>query len=237
MSGIRSRFALTDALLAAIHKEILGGSTTLQQFGLRQSPVFVGESVHFQEVVHYIAPLLLPSASSTSTRWPMADGNGRVHRFLVNEVLQISELITRDSADRRACDRILEVVSRPLMDVMAGHYRFGKAVTDPDGLSSNLHITDPERARRVWRMPDPTRLVIDMAEVIARTIREDMRQESRCMRSHARARAAIKDVVEIPDTQVDRVIRSIQANQGSLTGALAKEIPPRSMTWQSSGGS
>ncbi len=263
---------LSDAALAAIQREILGERTTLTEFGVRRSPVFVGETVHFQEVVHYIAP---PAQDLTSMLQglatfldrtagqspvmraavaafgfiyihPMADGNGRVHRFLVNDVLRrdgvlndplilpISSLIASDSAERRAYDRILEKVSRPLMDLMGGHYKFGQTVTYPDGLSSNLHITDPDLARPVWRMPDLTEHVTYMADVIERTIRQDMREESRYMRRHAKARAAIKDVIEMPDAQIDRVIRSIEANQGKLTGSLSTEIPQleRGDTWR-----
>ena len=47
---------LGDAALAQLQSEILGRRTTLQQFGIRQSPVFVGEVVRYQEVVHYVAP-------------------------------------------------------------------------------------------------------------------------------------------------------------------------------------
>jgi len=53
----------------------------------------------------------------------------------------------------------------------------------------------------------------------------DMRNQSRYLRSHTRARAAIKDIVEMPDAQIDRVIRSIEANQGQLSNVLAKELP------------
>ena len=52
-----------------------------------------------------------------------------------------------------------------------------------------------------------------------------MREESRHLRSHGRARAAIKNLVEMPDAQIDRMIRSIQVNQGCLSGALLKEMP------------
>lgn len=264
--------ALTDTALAEIQKEILGERTTLLKFGVRKSPIFVGESVHFQEVVHYIAPpaqdveSMLQGLATFLERTegqspvmraavaafgfvyihPLADGNGRVHRFLLNDILRrdgavkdplilpISSLIASDSAERRAYDQILEEVSRPLMDLMEGHYKFGESLTYQDGLLSNLHITDPDLARPVWRMPDLTRHVIYMADVIARTIREDMRRESRYMRSHARARAAIKEVIEMPDTQIDRVIRSIHASQGRLTGSLIKEIPQLASqdTWQ-----
>lgn len=47
---------LSDPALGDLQGEILGGLTTLKQFGLRQSPVFVGEVVRFQELVHYVAP-------------------------------------------------------------------------------------------------------------------------------------------------------------------------------------
>jgi hypothetical protein len=52
-----------------------------------------------------------------------------------------------------------------------------------------------------------------------------MRGESRHLRNHAQARAAIKDIIEMPDLQIDRVIRSVEANQGKLSNVLAKEIP------------
>ena len=253
---------LTEAALAELQREILGERTSLKKFGLRESPVFVGESLHFQEVVHYIAPppqdlnamlagvqVFLDRTQGQSPVMrcavaafgfvyihPLADGNGRVHRFLVNDILRrdgavpeplilpISSLITREHGERRAYDRVLEELSRPLMALMAGHYSFGATATYPDGLTSNLHF-EPGLARPVWRMPDLTRHVVYMADVIARTVRQDMRSESRYMRSHARARAAIKDVIEMPDTQVDRVIRSVEANNGALTKLLARDIP------------
>jgi hypothetical protein len=45
------------------------------------------------------------------------------------------------------------------------------------------------------------------------------------MRSHAQAKIAIKGIVEMPDMQIDRIIRSAQSNQGKLSKVLAKEIP------------
>jgi hypothetical protein len=42
------------------------------------------------------------------------------------------------------------------------------------------------------------------------TIREDMREESRYMQRHARARAAIKDIVEMPDMQIDRIVQAVE---------------------------
>ncbi len=95
----------------------------------------------------------------------------------------------------------------------------------PDGVSSNFEFSGNLYARHAWRFMDITAHVIYLADVLERTIREDMRTESRYLRSHAQAKAAIKDIVEMPDIQIDRVIRSAEANQGKLSNVLAKEIP------------
>ncbi len=255
---------LDGSSLAQLQSEILGRSTTLQKFGIRQSPVFVGEVVRYQEVVHYVAPPsddIYAMLQGLAVFWertqgqsavmrsavlafgfiyihPLADGNGRVHRFLINDVLRrdgvvkdpmilpVSSLIISDSAERRAYDRILDTVSRPLMGALAGHYEFASMQTTyPDGIHSNFVFRGNEIARPIWRYLDLTRHVAYLADVLARTIREDMREESRYMRSHAQARAAIKDIVEMPDMQIDRIIRSVEANQGQLSNVLSKEVP------------
>lgn len=254
---------LTETALSEMQSEILGRITSLQQFGIRTSPVFVGEVHGFHEIVHYVAPPpedLRPMLEGLATFiertqgqssvmrsavasfgfvyiHPLADGNGRVHRFLVNDILRrdgvvkdpiilpVSSLITSDRAERRAYDRILETISRPLMLSLAGLYEFGERITYPDGITSNLKFTGDDKARPVWRLMDLSRHVAYLSDVVERTIREDMRAEARYLCNHAQARAAIKDIVEMPDAQIDRVIRSIEANKGVLTNVLAKEIP------------
>lgn len=52
-----------------------------------------------------------------------------------------------------------------------------------------------------------------------------MREQSRYLRNHGRARQALKEVVEMPDQQADRVLRSIEQNNGELNNALAKQMP------------
>jgi hypothetical protein len=76
-----------------------------------------------------------------------------------------------------------------------------------------------------WRYLDLTKHVIYLAHVLERTISEDMREESRYLRNHSQARIAIKDIVEMPDIQIDRVIRSVHSNHGKLSNMLSKEIP------------
>lgn len=255
---------LSDPDIRELQAEILGPATTLQQFGVRQSPVFVGEVVRFQEIVHYVAPPaddLHRMLDGLAVFWertqgqsavmrsavlafgfvyihPMADGNGRVHRFLINDalrrdgvlkepmILPVSSLITRDAAEQRAYARLLDMVSRPLMSALAGTYGFAETPTAyPDGIRSNFNFSGEAIARPVWRYLDLTPHVAWLGDVLARTICEHMREESRYLQQHAQARAAIKEIIEMPNMQIDRVIRSVEANQGKLSNVLAKEIP------------
>jgi len=105
--------ALTVPELETIQREILGASAL--HYGLRQSPVFVGESGRFgDEQVHYIGPpwaqlpSLLEGLQQVLKRTiglspvvraalasfgivylhPMTDGSGRLSRFLINDVLR-----------------------------------------------------------------------------------------------------------------------------------------------------
>jgi hypothetical protein len=255
---------LTDLTLAGLQREILGAKTTLTHFGVRQSPVFVGEMVRYQDVVHYVAPpafdlptmleglrtfLERTKGQSTVMRsavaafgfvyiHPMADGNGRVHRFLINDVLRrdgaipdpvilpVSAVITDDAAERRSYDRVLDEVSRPLMQDVRDYVTFEPVKTTyPDGVVSNFVFSGDDQARPIWRYPALGQHVVFMSNVIGRTLREQMREESRYLRSHGRAREVLKNIVEMPDHQADRVLRSIEQNRGELSNVLAKEMP------------
>ena len=255
---------LNDAVLTELQRDILGDRTTITRFGVRQSPVFVGETVRYQEVVHYVAPpaedvivmldglrVFLERTQGQSSVMrsavaafgfvyihPLADGNGRVHRFLVNDILRrdgvipdpvilpISAVITDDVGERRGYDQVLDRVSKPLVQAVRDQIAFEPLQTTyPDGVVSNFAFSATERARPLWRYPDLGPHVVFLANIIGRTLTEQMREESRYLRSHARARAVLKEVVEMPDPQADRVLRSLEQNCGELSNVLAKEMP------------
>lgn len=255
---------LGEEALAALQRDILGERSVLKHFGVRQSPVFVGETVRFQEVVHYVAPpsadvpamleglrvfLARTQGQSPVMRsavaafgfvyiHPLADGNGRVHRFLVNDVLRrdgaipdpvilpVSAWISDDASERRGYDRVLDEVSAPLMRGVREHVGFDPVRTHyPDGVVSNFAFAGAGLAQPLWRYPDLGPHVVFMARVIGRTISEQMREESRYLRRHGRARDALKEVVEMPDHEADRVLRSIEQNRGELSHVLANEMP------------
>ncbi len=255
---------LTNEALAQLQGEILGKRSTLTHFGLRQSPVFVGETVRYQNIVHYVAPpaddvaamldglrVFLertqgqsPVMRSTVAAFgfvyihPLADGNGRVHRFLINDILRrdgavpepvilpVSAVITDDAGGRRSYDRVLDDVSKPLMQEAREYITFASTQTTyPDGVVSNFVFNGTEQVRPVWRYPNLGPHVVFLSNIVKRTLTEQMREQSRYLRNHGRARQALKEVVEMPDPQADRVLRSIEQNRGELSNALANQMP------------
>jgi len=248
--------------LQSLQREILGPDTL--HFGLRRSPVFVGESARFgEERVHYIAPhwndvpsilgglreLLKRTAGLSSVAraalisfgfvylHPMVDGNGRISRFLINDVLRRDGVLpapyivpisaTLQKLDLRplSYDGVLELFSQPLMQQYREHWSFGPARQGEDGVTYNLQFERYDSALHAWRYPDLTRHVGFLADALELTIEHEMRSEALYLQRHGAARARLKNIVEGPDPALDRIIRSIRESHGAVSGKLRAEYP------------
>ena len=64
-----------------------------------------------------------------------------------------------------------------------------------------------------------------LAQVVQSTIEQEMRKEAGCLRSLRAARELVKQVIEGPDGDIDRIIRSVRENGGKLSDKLLQEIP------------
>lgn len=164
--------------------------------------------------------------SKASPRRSAGRDSGRTHHTATIRTVPISGLITKDAAEQRAYTRLLDMVSRPLMTASAGHYGFTELQTTyPDGIHSNFKFSGDQIARPLWRYLDLTQHVVWLAEALKRTIHEYMRHEAHYLQQHAQARAANKEIIEMPNLQIDRIIRSTETTKGKLSNALAKEMP------------
>jgi hypothetical protein len=247
--------ALTD-----LQRAMLGLAT---RYGMRKSPVFVGHSGGYANVVDYIAPHwqdtegLLRGLRGFVTRTvgaapllrcavtsfgfvyihPMIDGNGRISRFLVNDILRrdgavpapfilpISATITNSANAKAGYDRALERFSRPLMQRYANRATFGDAYRCEDGVTSNFHFDGYEEALPAWRYPDLTYHVQYLGDVIRLTIEQEMGREAMVLQRFERARVAVKNHLEGPNPDVDRIIRSVRDNGWRLSNKLEAQFP------------
>jgi len=252
---------LSDDSLHLLQKEILGHDAL--GLGLRRSPVFVGQATLREDIVHYVAPHYddLPrlmrglQAFEQATRGaeplaragamafgfvyihPMRDGNGRIHRFLINDallrdgaipagvILPVSATIASSLNFRVGYDRTLEVFSKRLMRRYATSCQFGETLTYDDGTPSNFCFSDYDDARHAWRYPDLTAHVLYTAQVIEHTVRVEMADEARVLTRFQKAQEQLKEVLEMPDQDANRIIRSLKENGWQVSGKLKKAYP------------
>jgi len=252
---------MSDESLRVLQGGILGEAAL--SMGVRRSPVMVGQSSLQGDIVHYIAPHFddvakmrdglieferatrgqeaLARAAAIAFGFvyvhPMSDGNGRIHRFLINDTLQrdgavpegiilpVSAGITNTREFGHGYDRTLESFSRPFMRRYAEAHRFGSLITYADGVKSNLVFDDYADANHAWRYPDLTEHALYTARLVAHTIRSEMAQEARVLLKFQLAQRRIKDVMEMPDPDAARIIRSIMDNSWQVSGRLVREYP------------
>jgi Fic family protein len=245
-----------------LQREILGPNAL--HYGLRRSPVLVGETARFgEERVYYIGPhwgdvpsiltglreLLTRTAGLSSVAraalvsfgfvylHPMIDGNGRISRFLINDVLRrdgalpapyivpISAILQRPDLRPLSYDGALELFSRPLMQQYRNQWSFGAEQQGQDGATYNLQFDGYQDALHAWRYPDLTHHVGFLADVLDLTIEQEIRSEAQYLQRHRAARTRLKTIVEGPDPELDRIIRSVRESRGTISGKLRAEYP------------
>lgn len=262
--------ALTDDGMLLIQRAIMGNVLAGTRLGLRRSPVFVGHTnSSFEPVIDYLAPpyehlprmmdgvraleqrtrgqnpILRAAALSFGFVYihPLGDGNGRLSRFLINDILRrdgflpapvilpVSTVIGGSATRRAAYDAALEHLSRPLMAAMSGArggdaaaYKFGPAVRYDDGVVSNLHVADWTAGLSAWRYPDLTRQSAYLAEVVRDAIRHGLRDEAVYLYRYDEALSALKALVECRDEDYAAIIRSI-VNHTRVNNKLRKAYP------------
>ncbi len=209
----------------------------------RKSQNYVGETVSWQkEKVHFVCPKpddlaglmegllaahrrmdkggIPPVAHAAAIAYgfvflhPFEDGNGRIHRFLIHNILArrdftpkgvmfpVSASMLKNPADY---DASLEAFSRPLMPLV-------EYSLDDDGRMT-VHNETASWYRYIDITPQTEALFI----FIERTISTELVEELTFLANYGRTKAAIQEIVDMPDRQIDLFIRSCLQNNGRLS--------------------
>jgi hypothetical protein len=261
---------LSSNSLKRLQRAIVNDRAIDFQPGLRRSPVFVGHSDLYAPIVDYIAPhhdmapsmveglrvfelrtrgqspALRAAAISFGFAYihPLADGNGRISRFLINDVLRrdnaipaplvlpVSSIISASARERDRYDRILETVSRPLMKAVADDYHFERlrsnVITYADGVKSNFVFDRWSHLEPTWRYLNLTQHCGYMGDIISRSMTEGIRNEARYLMRFDSARAALKEIVDATDEAYDHIVRAIIENRSA--GNKIKKMYPHAFS-------
>ncbi len=209
----------------------------------RLSQNYVGQSVVYQkEIIHYICPKpddlpslmegLLASHARMKTGGippvvhaaviaygfvflhPFEDGNGRVHRFLIHNILSMQNMVPRGlmlpvSAvmlkNPDAYDRSLEAFSRPLLQVI------------DYSMDAMGRMTVESESACWYSYMDMTAQAEALSEFILKTIEEELVQELNSLANYDTTKQAIQNIIDMPDRLIDLFIHVCLQNNASLS--------------------
>jgi Fic family protein len=152
---------------------------------------------------------------------PFEDGNGRIHRFLIHQVLSaegftpegvvfpVSAAIVRD---RKGYDAALESVSKAILPLVDWHWTEGREI-EVENDTANL-----------YRYFDATGLAEFLYGKTAETVRKDLREELDFVAVYAAALAAVRDIIDMPDRRASLFVRLCLQNGGALSKAKRGEF-------------
>ena len=147
---------------------------------------------------------------------PFEDGNGRIHRFLIHNVLAIrgftpQEIIVPVSAamlrDPQAYDASLEAFSRPLLEIV------------DYSLDAEGQMTVRSDRSEWYSFPDLTRQAEALFRFVEHSIERDLPEELAFLKGYDRTKRLMQDVVDLPARKLDLFIRLCQQNGGTLSAA------------------
>ena len=217
--------------------------------GFRDFQTFVGETIGgYREQVHFICPRP-QDVTSLMSNWahmterlkgatdpvvaaalvafgfvfihPFEDGNGRIHRFLIHQVLSaegftppdvlfpISAAIVRD---RRTYDAALETFSKGIQPFIEWYW------------TSNRAIEVQNDTADLYRYFDATPLAEFLYAKAAETVRKDLKEELGFVAVYDGALAVVRDIVDMPDKRASLLVRLCMQNGGKLSKAKRGEF-------------
>ena len=145
---------------------------------------------------------------------PFEDGNGRIHRFLIHNILArkgftpegvmfpISAAMLKNAADY---DASLEAFSRQLMPLV--EY----------SLDENGHMTVHNETDIWYRFIDMTPQAEALFRFIDQTIDTELTSELAFLANYDKTKKAIQEIVDMPDRRIDLFIRFCLQNNGRLS--------------------
>lgn len=209
----------------------------------RASQNYVGQAISYQkQLVHYVCPkpadlpdlmegllaahrmmrdgavpaVIHAAAISYGFDFlhPFEDGNGRIHRFLIHNILFLRGLIPKGlmfpvSAamlkNPALYDHSLEAFSSPLMRLVEYN------------LDDLGQMTVPGETGRWYRHIDMTAQAEALYEFVKLTIEHELVEELDFLASYDKTRQAIQEIVDMPDRLIDLFIQLCLNNNGRLS--------------------
>jgi Fic family protein len=227
--------------LIELHNRIVDPRFRDKDYRINQN--YVGQTIGFQkEVIHYISPKpedlpnlmagliashklmkdgnVSPVVHAAAIAYgfvflhPFEDGNGRIHRFLIHNILSIrglvphglmfpiSAVMLKNPADY---DTSLEAFSRPLLQLINYWMNdIGQMTVENDTACWYQYMDMTDQAEAMYHF-------------VTKTIEEELVEELIFLANYDNTKKAIQDIIDMPDRLIDLFIRLCLQNHGNLS--------------------
>ncbi len=222
-----------------------------KQEGYRDFQNYIGQSNYrLEEIYHYICPppqMVLPMMKALALTeqktkalspviraaiisfgfvfiHPFLDGNGRIHRFLIHDMLIRDGFIGKDViipvsahmvSNIQEYNAALEAYSKPLM----------KRVQFTKDEKGELIITNPDEVKTYFQYPDLTPQTIFLAKAIKETIKRDLSEELLFLERYDEFKKELLQLIDMPDKRSNDLIVFIHQNKGTFPNRRKKHFP------------
>jgi Fic/DOC family len=152
---------------------------------------------------------------------PFEDGNGRLHRYLIHDILVRRGFTPHDAilpvsavmlGDPAGYDGVLETFSEPLSSLVTYHLD-EQGVMRVEGDTRNFY--------RFW---DATRFVEYLYETLKTCIERDLADELRFLAGFDRAKRSVQAHVDMPDRLITLFIKLVRGNNGRLSASKREKF-------------
>ena len=146
---------------------------------------------------------------------PFEDGNGRIHRFLIHDILVRDGIVPNGTilpvsaqilAHMDEYDTTLELLSKLIERKVK--YDLNDA--------GEMFVNNASEIEAIYRYPDLTNHTVFLARAIQATITNDIPEELHFLQCYDELRSDIQNIVDMPDNKVDRMIVFLHQNKGKL---------------------
>ena len=209
----------------------------------RKSQNYVGQTLAYQkEIIHFICPkpddlpVLMAGLIKSHKRMkegnispvihaaaiayglvflhPFEDGNGRIHRFLIHNILSVQNMVPRGLMFPISAvmlknpveyEASLEAFSRPLMGLIDYHLdEMGQMTVENDTACWYKYIDMTPQAEAMY-------------EFVSKTIEEELVEELSFLVNYDKTKKAIQNIIDMPDRLIDLFIQLCLQNNGKLS--------------------
>ena len=145
---------------------------------------------------------------------PFEDGNGRIHRFLIHNILSLREMVpcglmfpvsAAMLEDSMGYDGSLEIFSRPLLQLI-------------DHRVNEIGRMTVENGTPCWyQYMDMTAQAEALYDFVTRTVEEELVEELNFPANYDNTKKAIQDIIDMPDRLINLFIKLCLQNNGHLS--------------------